>query len=99
MEQADIAKQKLLHDCEVLHHRLQDSTVDFFIEQENKLILETASTADDAIDLLATSDNHINLLLAEVLAFVSIEMHLHIELLHPEWHKFLSIQTGKASGS
>ncbi|KAA0058745.1 filamin A-interacting protein 1-like isoform X5 [Cucumis melo var. makuwa] len=65
MEQADIAKQKLLHDCEVLHHRLQDSTVDFFIEQENKLILETASTADDAIDLLATSDNHINLLLAE----------------------------------
>lgn len=65
MEQADIANQKLFHDCEILHYRLQDSSVDFFIEEENKLVLETASTADDAIDLLATSDDHISLLLAE----------------------------------
>lgn len=67
MEQADIANQKLLHNCEILHYRLQDSSVDFFIEEEDKLILETASTADDAIDLLATSDIHISLILAEVL--------------------------------
>lgn len=97
MEQADIANQKLFHDCEILHYRLQDSSVDFFIEEENKLVLETASTADDAIDLLATSDDHISLLLAEVLAFVSIEMYLHFEHLDPEWHKFWYIQTGKAS--
>ncbi|XP_038898996.1 PX domain-containing protein EREX-like [Benincasa hispida] len=65
MEQSDIANQKLLHDCEILHYRLQDSSVDFFIEEENKLILETASTADDAIDLLETSDNHISVVLSE----------------------------------
>lgn len=67
MEHADVGNQKLLHDCEILHNRLQDSSVDFFIEEEDKLIFETASTADDAIDLLETSDNHISILLAEVL--------------------------------
>lgn len=72
MEQADIANQKLLHDYEFLQCRLQDSSVDFFVEEEDKLILESASTADDAIELLATSDNLISLLLAEVLTFVSI---------------------------
>lgn len=72
MEQADIANQKLLLDCEILHYRLQDSSVDFFIEDEDKIILETASTTDDAIDLLATSDNHISLILGEVLLFVTI---------------------------
>ncbi|XP_022959560.1 PX domain-containing protein EREX-like isoform X2 [Cucurbita moschata] len=65
MEQAKIANQKLLHDCEILQYRLQDSSVDFFIEEGDKLILETASTAHDAMDLLATSDNHISLILAE----------------------------------
>lgn len=67
MEQAKIANQKLLHDCEILQYRLQDSSVDFFIEEGDKVILETASTAHDAMDLLATSDNHISLILAEVL--------------------------------
>ncbi|XP_023004776.1 PX domain-containing protein EREX-like [Cucurbita maxima] len=65
MEQAKIANQKLLHDCEILHYRLQDSSVDFFIGEGDKLILETASTAHDAMDLLAASDNHISLILAE----------------------------------
>ncbi|XP_022991390.1 PX domain-containing protein EREX-like [Cucurbita maxima] len=65
MEQADIANQKLLHDYEFLQCRLKDSSVDFFVEEEDKLILESAPTADDAIELLATSDNLISLLLAE----------------------------------
>ncbi|KAG8656265.1 PX domain-containing protein EREX isoform X2 [Manihot esculenta] len=58
------ANVKLLHECEILRSRLEECSVNFLIEEEDKLIVDTSSPSD-AIDLLATSDNRIGLLLAE----------------------------------
>lgn len=64
-ELADTANTKLLHECGILRSRLQECSVNFLIEEEDKLIVDT-SLPSDAIDLLVTSDNRIGLLLAEV---------------------------------
>ncbi|CBI36350.3 unnamed protein product, partial [Vitis vinifera] len=58
------ANTKLLHECEILRNRLQECSVNFLVEEEDKLIMDTSSPSD-AIDLLTTSDNRIGLLLAE----------------------------------
>ncbi|EEF44828.1 PX domain-containing protein EREX [Ricinus communis] len=58
------ANTKLLHECEILRNRLQECSVNFLIEEEDRLIVDTSSPSD-AIDLLTTSDNRIGLLLAE----------------------------------
>uniref|UniRef100_A0A7N0TFM7 PX domain-containing protein n=1 Tax=Kalanchoe fedtschenkoi TaxID=63787 RepID=A0A7N0TFM7_KALFE len=58
------ANTKLLHECEILRVRLQECSVNFLVEEENKLILDTSSPSD-ALDLLTTADNRIGLLLAE----------------------------------
>ncbi|KAF7136453.1 hypothetical protein RHSIM_Rhsim08G0212100 [Rhododendron simsii] len=58
------ADTKLLHECEILRNRLEECSVNFLTEEEDKLIMDTSSTSD-AIDLLTTSDNRIGLLLAE----------------------------------
>ncbi|GMN49985.1 hypothetical protein TIFTF001_019137 [Ficus carica] len=63
-ELADTANTKLLHECGILRSRLQECSVNFLIEEEDKLIVDT-SLPSDAIDLLVTSDNRIGLLLAE----------------------------------
>ncbi|XP_060205169.1 PX domain-containing protein EREX-like isoform X2 [Lycium barbarum] len=63
-EQANTANIKLLHEYEILHRRLEECSVSFLIEEENKLVLEASSPAD-ATDILSTSDNRIGLLLAE----------------------------------
>ncbi|XP_016649498.1 PREDICTED: uncharacterized protein LOC103328102 isoform X2 [Prunus mume] len=64
IEGANTANAKLLHECEILRNRLQECSVNFLVEEEDKLILDTSSPSD-AIDLLTTSDNRIGLLLAE----------------------------------
>lgn len=63
-ELANAAKEKLLHECQILQNRLRECSVNFLIEEEDKLILDSSSSSD-AIDLLTTSDNRIGLLLAE----------------------------------
>lgn len=63
-ERSNAANTKLLHECEILRNRLEECSVNFLTEEENKLIMDTSSTSD-AIDLLTTSDNRIGLLLAE----------------------------------
>ncbi|CAN6706900.1 unnamed protein product [Malus baccata var. baccata] len=63
-ESANTANAKLLHECEILLNRLQECSVNFLVEEEDKLIMDTSSPSD-AIDLLTTSDNRIGLLLAE----------------------------------
>lgn len=65
MEHADIANLKLLHECEILRNRLQECSVNFLSEEEDKLTVDTSSPSD-AVDLLTTSDNRIGLLVAEV---------------------------------
>lgn len=64
-EHATAANIKLLHEYEILRSRLEECSVSFLIEEENKLVLD-ASIPSDAIDILSTSDDRIGLLLAEV---------------------------------
>ena len=65
MKHANAANTKLLHECNLLRDRLQECSVNFLSEEEDKLIVDTSSPSD-ALDLLTTSDNRISLLLAEV---------------------------------
>ncbi|XP_059638523.1 PX domain-containing protein EREL1-like isoform X2 [Cornus florida] len=57
------AWRKLLHECAVLHSRLQECN-NFLTENEDKLVMDSSSVSD-ALDLLTTSDNQIGVLLAE----------------------------------
>ncbi|KAF6162701.1 hypothetical protein GIB67_022360 [Kingdonia uniflora] len=57
------ARGKLLHECGILRHRLQECCVNFLVEEEDKFTVN--SSLLDALDLLTTSDNRIGLLLAE----------------------------------
>ncbi|KAE9585827.1 putative Phox domain-containing protein [Lupinus albus] len=54
---------KLLHECAILQNKLQECSVNFLVEEENKLTVDTSQS--DAFDLLANSDNQIGLFLAE----------------------------------
>ncbi|KAJ1393479.1 PX domain superfamily [Sesbania bispinosa] len=63
MELSHNANAKLLHECVILQKRLQECSVNFLVEEEDKLNVDTSPS--DALDLLATSDNRIGLLLAE----------------------------------
>lgn len=65
VERANAANSKLLHECGILHDRLQECSVNFLSEEEDRLIVDTSSPSD-ALDILTTSDNRIGLLLAEV---------------------------------
>ncbi|XP_031480135.1 PX domain-containing protein EREL1 isoform X2 [Nymphaea colorata] len=63
-EHSSTSRVKLLHECEVLCNRLQECSVNFLAEEEDKFTVDSSSLSD-ALDLLATSDNRIGLLLAE----------------------------------
>ncbi|GMI93911.1 hypothetical protein like AT3G15920 [Hibiscus trionum] len=63
-EHANAANSKLLHECNLLRDRLQECSVNFLGEEEDKLNIDTSSPSD-ALDHLTTSDNRIGLLLAE----------------------------------
>ncbi|XP_048491845.1 PX domain-containing protein EREX isoform X2 [Beta vulgaris subsp. vulgaris] len=60
---ANAVNEKLLHECSTLQRRLEESSVNFLVAEEDKLVLDTSPS--DASDLLTTSDNRIGLLLAE----------------------------------
>lgn len=64
-ETAKTANKKLMHEYDVLQNRLQECNVKFHMEDESKLVMESSSPSE-AMDLLATSDNRIGLLIAEV---------------------------------
>ncbi|XP_031129444.1 PX domain-containing protein EREL1-like [Ipomoea triloba] len=64
-EQTDSVNAKLLQQCMILRTRLEECSVNFQIDSENKLIMDTP-TPSDPIDISVTSDNQIGLLLAEV---------------------------------
>ncbi|WJX74937.1 hypothetical protein P8452_58529 [Trifolium repens] len=63
MQLSHNSNAKLLHECTILQKRLQECSVNFLVEEEDKLNVDTSPS--DALDLLATSDNRIGLLLAE----------------------------------
>ncbi|XP_024970077.1 PX domain-containing protein EREX-like isoform X1 [Cynara cardunculus var. scolymus] len=68
-ESGNAIKTALLHECELLHDRLRECSVNFLFDEENKLIMDTSLS--DAINLLETSDSQINLLLAEAQLLVA----------------------------
>ncbi|KAK3020483.1 hypothetical protein RJ639_045733 [Escallonia herrerae] len=74
-EHANVANVKLLHEYKVLRDRLEECSVNFLIEEEDKLIVDTSSSSD-AIDLVTTSDNRIGLLLAEPLENVDFSLDM-----------------------
>lgn len=55
-----------MQECSTLQRRLEESSVNFLVAEEDKLVLDTSPS--DASDLLTTHDNRIGLLLAEVLS-------------------------------
>ncbi|XP_042468738.1 PX domain-containing protein EREL1-like isoform X1 [Zingiber officinale] len=61
---AKSANKTFLHECRVLRDRLQECSVNFLTDEEDKFTIDDSSLSD-AVDLLATSDNRIGLLLAE----------------------------------
>nr|XP_043616005.1 PX domain-containing protein EREX-like [Erigeron canadensis] len=63
-EAGDSTKVALLHECEHLCNRLRECSVNFILDEEDKLMADTSLS--DAIDLLETSDSQISSLLAEV---------------------------------
>ncbi|KAK9677225.1 hypothetical protein RND81_11G129300 [Saponaria officinalis] len=63
-EEANSVNEKLLHECVVLKKRLQECSVNFVVEEEDKLTMDISSPSD-AVDSISTSDNRIGLLLAE----------------------------------
>ncbi|XP_027341071.1 PX domain-containing protein EREX isoform X2 [Abrus precatorius] len=75
------ANAKLLRECTILQKRLQECSVNFLVEEEDKLNVNTLPS--DALDLLATSDNRIGLLLAEAqLLAQDVENHVAVEETH-----------------
>ncbi|XP_020265604.1 PX domain-containing protein EREL1 isoform X1 [Asparagus officinalis] len=68
------SRKKLLHECEVLRHRLQECSIEFLAEGEDKFTVNSSSLSD-ALDLLATSDNRIGLLLAEAQLLAQDDEH------------------------
>lgn len=63
-EAGNANKVTLLRECEILCNRLRECSVNFILDEEDKLMVDTSLS--DAIDLLETSDSQISRLLAEV---------------------------------
>lgn len=73
-EREKVARRKLLHECEILHNRLQECNMNLLNEAEDKLVMDSSSV-QDALDLLAISDNRIELLLAEAQLLAQDDNH------------------------
>ena len=59
------SREKMLHECRLLRERLQECSAKFLAEEQDNLPVDPSSLPD-ALDLLATSDNRIRLLVAQV---------------------------------
>ena len=60
-----LSRLKILHECRLLRERLQECSAKFLAEEQDNFTIDPSSLPD-ALDLLATSDNRIRLLVAEV---------------------------------
>ncbi|KAL6603769.1 hypothetical protein ACP70R_044130 [Stipagrostis hirtigluma subsp. patula] len=59
-----LSREKILHECRLLRERLQECSAKFLAEEQENFTIDPSSLPD-ALDLLATSDNRIRLLVAE----------------------------------
>lgn len=80
-ERAKASRKKLLHECGHLRNRLQECSINFLAENGEELIVDSSSLSD-ALDLLITSDNQIDLLLAEVQNFAQDDDNISVDELH-----------------
>ncbi|RZC06130.1 PX domain-containing protein EREL1 isoform B [Glycine soja] len=64
-EQAEAARRKLLEKCRVLFNQLQECNVSLPYEYEDRTIVNSSSSTD-AFNQLTTSDDQMDILLAEV---------------------------------
>ncbi|KAL0016413.1 hypothetical protein SO802_003482 [Lithocarpus litseifolius] len=64
-EHAKASREKLLHECHILHNRLQECNTNLLADDEDNFVADSSSLAG-ALDLLATCDDRIGLLLSEV---------------------------------
>lgn len=62
---AKLCRVKFLHECRLLHERLLECSAKFLAEEQGNFTI-VPSSLPDALDLLATSDNRVRLLIAEV---------------------------------
>lgn len=58
------SREKLLHECSILRNQLQECNINFLTDEGDNFVADSSSLSD-ALDLLATSDDRIGLLLAE----------------------------------
>jgi hypothetical protein len=79
------SREKLLHECSILRNQLQECNINFLTDEGDNFVADSSSLSD-ALDLLATSDDRIGLLLAEVPFIFSQESFL---LSHSIFHVFL----------
>ncbi|KAK8939607.1 hypothetical protein KSP40_PGU002793 [Platanthera guangdongensis] len=61
---AKARKKKQLYECEILHHQLKESSVNFLNAEEHRFTIDPSSLPD-VLGLLTTSDNQIGLLITE----------------------------------
>ncbi|KAI7733553.1 hypothetical protein M8C21_005770 [Ambrosia artemisiifolia] len=64
-EEKEIARVNLLHEFDVLQHRLRECSINLLNESEDKLVIDSPSM-QDALELIKISDDHIEALLAQV---------------------------------
>lgn len=77
-EQSRTAWRKLLHDCEILQQRFEECKINLADNEEENLI-KNFQSLPDAMHLLTTSENQVNLLLTEVLPGFLFGICPHIE--------------------
>ncbi|XP_027355083.1 PX domain-containing protein EREL1 [Abrus precatorius] len=65
-EQAEAARKKLLEKCRLLFNRLQECNVSLPNEYEDRTIVSSSPSLPDAFNQLTTSDDQIDIVLAEV---------------------------------
>ncbi|KAI3687118.1 hypothetical protein L1987_80809 [Smallanthus sonchifolius] len=65
-EEKEIARGKLLHEFAVLHHRIQDCSMNLVNESEDKQLVIDSPSMQDALELLKISDDQIEALRAQV---------------------------------
>ncbi|KAM0061481.1 putative PX domain-containing protein EREX [Helianthus debilis subsp. tardiflorus] len=64
-EKEEIGRVNLLHEFDVLQHRLRECSINLLNESEDKLVIDSPSM-QDALELIKISDDHIEALLAQV---------------------------------
>ncbi|KAJ9546648.1 hypothetical protein OSB04_019191 [Centaurea solstitialis] len=63
-ENDNAARMELLHECEILQHRLRECSMNLLNETEDKLVIDSPSV-QDALELVKISDDRIEALLAQ----------------------------------